>query len=94
MKRMSDVFYLPVMQSFDFLCDAGKTIVGEFNNHGQALHAARAINNADKLADALQKLFSEYKQLADSGDAGKWKAEEAPGGEAALAALKAYRGEQ
>lgn len=48
---------------------------------------------APDLLDALEELFSSYKQLADSGDAGNWSVEELPEGIKALAAIASAKGE-
>lgn len=48
---------------------------------------ARLISAAPCLHAALAALFADYKQLADSGDAGNWKLEEQDVGKQALAAL-------
>ncbi len=39
---------------------------------------------------ALNNLFDDYKQLADSGDAGHWSLEDIPEGKEAIEALDAY----
>jgi hypothetical protein len=46
------------------------------------------------LYDALSALFANYKELADSGDAGNWCLEDQPVGKQALAALALARGEK
>lgn len=45
-----------------------------------------------ELVEALRALFNDYKDLADSGDAGNWCLEEQPVGEQALAALAKAEG--
>ena len=45
----------------------------------------------DAAVDALQALFDNYKELADSGDAGNWYLENQPVGKQALAALQSAR---
>lgn len=47
--------------------------------------------HADLLA-ALKALFDDYKQLADSGDAGFWALEDKPAGQQALAAIAKAEG--
>jgi len=54
---------------------------------------ARLIAAAPNLLEALEELFSSYKQLADSGDAGNWSVEELPEGVKALAAIDRAKGE-
>lgn len=48
---------------------------------------ARLIAAAPALLEALQALYDDYKQLADSGDAGFWRLEDCDVGKQALAAL-------
>jgi hypothetical protein len=48
----------------------------------------------DRLLEALKELFADYKQLADSGDAGNWRLEETEAGAKALAAIAAVEGRQ
>ena len=48
---------------------------------------ARLIAAAPAMYEALRFLFDDYKQLADSGDAGFWRLEETEAGKKALAAL-------
>lgn len=42
---------------------------------------------APELLEALQCLFDDYKELADSGDAGNWRVEDKPAGKKALHAI-------
>ncbi|WP_212646411.1 hypothetical protein [Delftia sp. PE138] len=50
---------------------------------------------APELLEALQAIFDDYKQLADSGDAGYWLLEETDVGKQAMAAIaKATRSAQ
>ena len=58
----------------------------------QASREALAAENADLVA-ALERLFSSYKMLADSGDAGFWSLESLPEGMQAMEALAKRRGE-
>ncbi|MEG4645165.1 hypothetical protein VB636_20770 [Paracoccus sp. APAP_BH8] len=46
----------------------------------------------ETVAVALSGLMEAYKEIADSGDAGFWKAEETPEYQAAVAALRALKG--
>lgn len=92
MKRMNEVFELPV---------TGVDVQGKDVYYAQPENdkladdaIAHAINHVDALCDALQLLFDDYKELADSGDAGNWKLEETDVGMEAIAALNAYRGEK
>ncbi|NTG61800.1 hypothetical protein G6L45_16085 [Agrobacterium rhizogenes] len=48
---------------------------------------ARLIAAAPDLLEALKALFEDYKNLADSGDAGNWKLENLEVGKRALAAI-------
>ncbi|MDF3904651.1 hypothetical protein [Paracoccus sp. AS002] len=47
---------------------------------------------SETVAEALSGLMEAYKEIADSGDAGFWKAEETPEYQAAVAALRALKG--
>ena len=47
---------------------------------------------SEKVAEALRGLMAAYKEIADSGDAGFWKAEETPEYQSAEAALRALKG--
>ena len=87
MKRMSDIFNLPVKH-------ANLPYLLERTEYEEDAAIINAINHVDALCDALQLLFDDYKELADSGDAGNWKLEETDVGMKAIAALKAYRGEK
>lgn len=42
----------------------------------------------DEAVAALRELFDDYKQLADSGDAGRWRLEDTAAGKRALAVLE------
>lgn len=86
--KMSDVFDLPVKSSSSnpFIRDSsgGSPIYSQsvFNDLGDNERIARAqsisvaINNHDKLVDALLAITSDYVQLAESGDAGCWSADD------------------
>lgn len=50
--------------------------------------------SAPELLSALETLMSAYIELADSGDAGYWKAEDTVEGKKALAAIAKARGQQ
>jgi hypothetical protein len=54
---------------------------------------ARLIAAAPDLLAALQVLFSDYKFLADSGDAGFWSLEDTDEGQQALAAIAKATGQ-
>jgi hypothetical protein len=54
---------------------------------------ARLIASAPDLLEALTALYADYKELADSGDAGFWQLENRDVGKQALAALAKATGE-
>lgn len=54
---------------------------------------ARLIAAAPELLEALESLFDDYKQLADSGDCGCWLLEDQEVGKKALAVIAKARGE-
>ena len=54
---------------------------------------ARLIAAAPDLLAALEALFSDYKSLADSGDAGFWSLEDTVEGQQALAAIAKATGQ-
>ena len=56
-------------------------------NEAEADANARLIAAAPALLEALQALYDDYKQLADSGDAGFWRLEDCDVGKQAMAAL-------
>lgn len=92
MKRMSEVFKLPVSSNMLFNCElvVGKNPVGgnscvEFHSVEQVECAARAINHVDALADALQVMVNHnWSASKERRDAQK----------IAESALAAYRGEK
>lgn len=55
---------------------------------------ARLISAAPELLEALQFLFDDYKELADSGDAGNWRVEDKPAGKKALQAIAKALGKE
>ena len=55
---------------------------------------ARLIAAAPELLEALQCLFDDYKELADSGDAGNWHIEDKPAGKKALHAIAKALGKE
>lgn len=61
-----------------------------FADFAQKLERQRdeARAEAQRLREALRNLFNDYKELADSGDAGHWKLEETDIGKATLEALE------
>lgn len=67
--------------------------VGYFGEEEEQEANANLIAAAPDLYEALDALFKDYKQLADSGDAGNWSLEELEVGKKALAALAKARGE-
>jgi len=62
-------------------------------SHRIKMENEQAPVNAQLLA-ALKDLFSDYKKLADSGDAGFWSLEDFPVGKQAMAAIAAAEAEQ
>jgi hypothetical protein len=77
-----------------------------FRSFGEGRHeavAAHVLNTvaanfhlveaAPALLAALETLFADYKQLADSGDAGNWALEDTDAGKTAIAAIAKARGE-
>lgn len=63
------------------------TTDGERVHHENEANA-RLIAAAPAMYEALKALFDDYKQLADSGDAGFWRLEDNAAGQQALAALR------
>lgn len=55
---------------------------------------AKLIASAPELLEALQYLFDDYKELADSGDAGNWRIEDIPAGKKALQAIAKALGKE
>lgn len=47
-----------------------------------------------ELLESLQCLFDDYKELADSGDAGNWRIEDKPAGKKALYAIAKALGKE
>lgn len=103
MKRMSDVFELPLAgeenQGEPFLADS-TCYFASFDDaltfeDGKGLeraqHSAHAINHIDALADALENLLDE---LAGESIHNYFKEETCKAHSAGIAALKAYRGEK
>lgn len=54
---------------------------------------ARLFAAAPEMKEALEVLWKSYKELADSGDAGFWRAEDTAEGKLAIAALAKANGE-
>lgn len=100
MKRMSEVFELPLSNSHEFIYEAGKEFdycMASFDEYDQAKSAAAAINHVDALADALESLTSDYTSYKaindiDLTDDHSFALEVKMN--AAIAALAAYRGEK
>jgi len=84
MKRMSDVFVLPLTQENGVVTEASGNRCGEFNLDSESKYAAHAINHVDALGDALLELL----ELAS--DAGLQNRNSFL---IAQSALAAYRGE-
>jgi len=59
----------------------------------EAVANARLIASAPDLLEALTALYADYKELADSGDAGFWQLENRDVGKQALAAIARATGE-
>lgn len=92
MKRMSEVFELPVAVGggmFDadtiYNSDGNGDWVSTFETDEQAQHASHAINHVDALADALASLLK-----ATDGYSAWWPKEH----KNAIDALAAYRGDK
>jgi hypothetical protein len=83
MKRMSDVFVLPLTQENGVVTEASGNQCGEFNLASESKYAAHAINHADALADALELLLSDKAMIHVGNDKHLQ----------ARAALAAYMGE-
>ncbi|EPS5313719.1 hypothetical protein ACVFA2_002320 [Escherichia coli] len=65
----------------------GKGVIAELVVTGDEDETGRKMAAAPDLLAALQVLFSSYKELADSGDAGFFRLEDYPEGQQALAAI-------
>ena len=62
MKRMSEVFELPVSVGVDdSVVDASGIYIGDFWTSEMAKITAHAINNCDSLADALEEIIAAYR---------------------------------
>ena len=86
MKRMSEVFDLPVtVFSGDTIEDSKGGYIGDFWTDDMAKAASHAINHVDALADALYECFEEM-GLEGKHDSRVYRL--------ADAALKAYRGKE
>ena len=59
-------------------------LLAELLINGSEDHNGTLMAAAPELLEALQCLFENYKQLADSGDAGNWRLEDEPAGKKAL----------
>ena len=74
------------------IASAGPTT--DDNGYGAQQEAnSRLIAAAPELLEALEALFDDYKQLADSGDCGCWLLEDQEVGKKALAVIAKARGE-
>ena len=60
---------------------------------GEQQANSRLISAAPDLLEALESLFQDYKELADSGDAGFWKLENTDCGKRAIKAIAKAKGE-
>ena len=100
MKRMSDVFELPVSVDSDGdipVNSGGWLITSTDVREPAAQHAARAINHVDALADALEALTSDYAYYMAVNDLDLTDDHSAALNvkmNLAIAVLAAYRGEK
>lgn len=62
MKKMIDLFYLPVSSNGDYLMDNQKNVVAKFECPEQAAHVANAVVCINDLAEALEAIVSDYNQ--------------------------------
>jgi len=69
-------------------------LIAELVVNGREDNNGSLIAAAPDLLDALQCLFDNYKQLADSGDAGNWRLEDEPAGKKALHAINKALGKE
>lgn len=67
---------------------------GDSTTYTEDMVNAQLIAAAPELLEALQCLFDDYKELADSGDAGNWHIEDKPAGKKALHAIAKALGKE
>lgn len=72
----------------------GDIVIASYNHLIQEGEAnARLMAAAPDLLAALEAIFQDYKELADSGDAGFWRLENTDCGKLAIEAIAKARGE-